>query len=689
MSNIIPIDHWSPSSMSQFLRNPLSFKKQYILKIYDNLTSPSALVGISAHKAIEAYFNGRSLTEAKDIGLTNINNQSDSGINYGKTGTREQIINNYNQAVNFYFEELPTYHKILGVEFAIVAPMETVDGKTLALPAKTKSDLITENKLGEIEIIDHKFVKSYTDSSVDDFPKFIQGYFLYHTVKWKFGKAPARVIYRECKISKNRNGEPQTQEYTIEFNQMHDFATFYKLYEAATNNIQLDGYQYLPNPNDIFDGQNSFEIFRSGVIGVEAPITVEHKTEQVQFAEKNYVASAHDAVDTASFTPEGKVKAKFSEFGVGLKPEETHVGPSVTQYTFKPSIGVSMKKIRSYADDVALALEADNVRIDAPIPGTSLIGVEIPNKTRTTVPLANNHYVKGTMQIPIGVDVYGKVHHKDLADMPHLLIAGATGAGKSVMLNVILTALSKQNTATDVKFVLIDPKQVELTMFEKSKHLLMPIVTDQVQAAITLDKMVKEMERRYDVLRAAGVRNINDYTGDMPKIVIVLDEFADLMMMAENKAQTFDLNATELTKQIIEFSQREHDLNSIVLEKGVKLTKQKRAEDNEAKKQLRQMILNAATSDVPSAEHSIIRIAQKARAVGMHLILATQRPSADVVTGLIKANIPTKIAFMTTNSINSKIILDETGAEKLTGKGDMLFLDPSANGIKRLQGFYK
>jgi len=672
MSNIIPIDHWSPSSMSQFLRNPLAFKKQYILKIYDNLTSPSALVGISAHKAVEAYYNGRSLTEAKDIGLTNINNQSDSGINYGKTGTREQIINNYNQAINFYFEELPTYHKILGVEFAIVAPLETVDGKTLALPAKTKSDLITENAIGEIEIIDHKFVKSYTDGSVDDFPKFIQGYFLYHTVKWKFGKAPARVIYRECKISKNRDGSPQTQEYTIEFDQMHDFATFYKLYEAATNNIILDGYQYLPNPNDIFDGQNSFEVFRSGVIGVDAPISVEHKKEQVQFAEKNYVASAHDAVDT-QYGPEGKIKAKFSEFGVGLKIEGTHVGPSVTQFTFKPSIGVKMAKIKSLSDDIALALEADGVRIDAPIFGTSLVGVEIPNKVRTTVPLADSHFKRGTTQIPIGVDVYGETHYKDLADAPHMLIAGATGAGKSVMLNVILTSLTEQNDADALKLVLIDPKQVELTQFEKLPHLFKPVVTNNIDACKTLDDMVAEMETRYKALRRRNCRTIDEYNAKpgnkMPKIVIVVDEFADLMMG--------DIAPSVDTMDVKIFNE---NLMWFIEQGNGKLTQKA------TKAAIKETIEKTSP---PLAETSIIRIAQKARAVGMHLILATQRPSADVVTGLIKANIPTKIAFMTTNAINSKIILDETGAEKLTGKGDMLYLDPSSNGIKRLQGLYK
>jgi len=669
MSKPTLIDYWSYSSLSQFLRNPLAFKKQYILKIYDNLYSPSAVAGSAGHKALEAYYNGRSIDEAKDIGLDYINNQSDTGINYGKTGSREQIITAYNNGINAYFEEMPTYHKILGVEFEIVAPVETVDGKKLALPMKAKMDLITENELGEIEVIDHKFVRSYAAGDVDDFSKFIQSMFIYHTVKWKFGKAPARIIFNECKVSKNKNGEPQLQPYTVEFSQMHDFATFYKLYDAATQNVNLDGFAFLPNPNDIFDGQNSFEVFRSGVIGVDAPVSVQHKEQQIAFAEKNYVPSVNDDVAAENYGPEGKIKAKLGEFGIGTKIEETHVGPSVTQYTFKPSKGVRMSKVAQLADDIAIALEAQAVRIDAPIYGTSLIGVEVPNKVRTTVPMTDAHLKTNTTEIPIGVDVFGNVHHKDLASMPHLLIAGATGSGKSVMLNVILNALTRQNSASKLQLVLIDPKQVELTPYDGDPHLRMPVVTQPIDAIKTLDAMVAEMERRYKLLAKQGVRSIDDYSGKMPKIVIVVDEFADLMMNdIKPSVDSMDVAAFQENLQWAIADGRSGKLTQKAIKQALKTTLEK--------------------DTPPSAETSIIRIAQKARAVGMHLIIATQRPSADVVTGLIKANIPTKIAFMATSAVNSKIILDETGAEKLTGKGDMLFLDPSAPTTKRLQGLF-
>jgi len=641
------------------------------MKVYDDQTSPSALAGQAAHKALEAFYNGKSPDEAKELGLDHINNTPSSQVDWGKTGSVEEVIKKFNFGFNSYLEEVKPFEKILGVELKIVAPIETLDGEKLSLPAKSYSDLIVKNELGEIEVIDHKFVSRYTDGEVDDFAKFIQAMFLYYTVKFKFGQAPARIIYNECKVTKNRDGSPQLQPYSMEFDKSSDHATFYKLYNAATNNLNLPEFLFLPNPHDMFNGQISFEAFRQGVSGIDAPTEVQHKTEQIAYAEKNYVASAHDSNDNA-YGPEGKIKAKLAEFGVQIKSEDTHVGPSITQYTFKPSKGQRMSKIASLADDVALALESKSIRIDAPIYGTSLVGVEVPNEVRTTINLSDIHYKTGTMEIPIGMDVYGTVHYKDLSEMPHLLIAGATGSGKSVMLNVILKALSAQNTAKELELVLIDPKQVELASFEDLPHLMKPIITKIDVACNVLDEMVEEMEKRYTQLRRRNCRTIDEYNakrGDpMSKIVIVVDEFADLMMS--------DISPSAASMDVKAFNY--NLMNHIRMGNG-KLTQKA------TKNALKQTIEETSP---PSAENSIVRIAQKARAVGMHLIIATQRPSADVVTGLIKANVPTKIAFMATSGVNSKIILDETGAEKLTGKGDMLYLDPSASSLKRLQGLY-
>lgn len=669
------IDYWSYSSMTALLRNPLAFKKKYILKIYDDISSPSAVVGSACHKALESYYNGKDTHEAIGVGLDYINNLSDTGINYGKTGSREKIISTFNQAINFYFEEMQAPYEILGVELGITAEIETVDGQKFGLPAKSFSDLVTRNKLGELEVIDHKFVTSYSDGDVDNFSHFIQAMFNYHTIKSKFGEAPARIIFNECKVSRNKDNTPQIQPYTYEFGSTADFATFYKLYDSCTRLINLDGMIFLPNPNDIFDGQITFEVFRSGVIGVDRPASVKHKTEQRQFVEKNYVASAFDSVENQDLTPEERIRLKLQEFGIPVEMKETHVGPSVTQYTLKPSKGISMAKIASTHRDLAIALEARSLRVAAPIPGTSLVGVEVPSSVRKTIELAKSHFIPNTLSVPVGVDVHGTVIHKDLADMPHLLIAGATGSGKSVMLNVLIDSLTNQMGPERLKMVLIDPKQVELAGFEGLAHLLMPVVHNNIAAAQTLDKMVKEMEARYKQLRAKRVRTIEEYNakgGAMPKIVIVVDEFADLMMMSDgSKSEALAINIKEFTGEV-------NDLAAWKLFEGKKITQ----------KDMKAAIQSAITNAIPDVEHSIIRIAQKARAVGIHLVLATQRPSADVVTGLIKANIPTKIAFMTTSKVNSQIVLDQTGAEELTGKGDMLFLDPTKSGLQRLQGLY-
>jgi len=687
------IDYWSYSSMSALLSNPLNFKKKYILKVYDDAMSPSGVVGTACHKVAEAYFgNGKSTDEAIQVGYDYIDSVSESEIDYGKTGSREKILTEFKQAIGFFFEELPVFHEILGVEVSITTEITGVDGNVLPLPAKAKIDLIARNKLTEIEVIDWKFSRGYTDPDVTDFSKFLQAMFDYHIVKEKYGEAPARVIFRECKISKNKNNEPQIQDYVIDFKEdtlYGDFATFYKLYNEVTKYISSPTSIYLPNPNDYFNGQNSFDAFRLGIIGTEAPVAVKHKVAQKTFVDKNYVPSANDRVENQALTDEEKIRLKLQEFAMPVSMEETFVGASVTKYTLKPSRGIAMSKIARVGNDIALALGAESVRIEAPIRGTNLVGIEVPSKNRKRIDLAKNHFKKGTLSIPIGVDVFGKVHYKDLGDMPHLLIAGQTGSGKSVMLNVILTALTEQMSPENLKLILIDPKQVELTFFDDAPHLMRPVVTNPYEATDVLDEVVKLMEERYVELKKAKVRSIEDYKGNMPRVVVVIDEFADLMMTVENKAQMFALNTPELVNSIIDFSQQSYDLNEVLAHrKGVRLTKQKRGEDMEAIKHLRALVDSAAESTVPPAETSIIRIAQKARAVGIHLVLATQRPSADVVTGLIKANVPTKIAFATTSEVNSRIILDESGAEELIGKGDMLFQDPNSRDLKRLQGLY-
>lgn len=329
------------------------------------------------------------------------------------------------------------------------------------------------------------------------------------------------------------------------------------------------------------------------------------------------------------------IKTKLEQFGIDVSMHEVHVGPTVVQYTLRPADGVKLSKITSLKNDIALALAAPAVRIEAPIPGKSLVGIEIPSATRTTVHMRDlmetDIFQKepSKLKIALGRDVSGKPMVADLAKMPHLLIAGATGSGKSVGLNSFLISFLYNNSPKEMRFIMIDPKQVELSTYNGLPHLLTPVITDPEKAATALRWAVAEMNRRYKVCAEAGHRNIADYNADrktaekMPKIVIVIDELADLMMTAQKEV-----------------------------------------------------------------EASICRLAQMARAVGMHLIVATQRPSVDVITGLIKANIPSRIAFTVASSVDSRTILDTSGAEDLLGNGDMLYLSGTMGKPVRIQGIY-
>ncbi len=331
----------------------------------------------------------------------------------------------------------------------------------------------------------------------------------------------------------------------------------------------------------------------------------------------------------------------LASFGVDAKVENVNLGPSVTKYELRPAVGVKVSRIVHLADDLALALAAKDIRIEAPIPGKSLIGIEVPNRQIATVGFRD--MIEATpkndkmLEVPLGRAVNGQVMTADLTKMPHLLIAGATGSGKSVAINVIITSILLKAKPHQVKFLMIDPKKVELSVYNGIPHLLSPVVSEPKRAAKALAKVVGEMERRYELFAGFGVRNIDGYNKMvrdsnekddenqpyLPLILVIVDELADLMMTVSN-----------------------------------------------------------------DVEDAIVRIAQMGRAAGIHMILATQRPSVDVITGLIKANVPSRMAFAVSSGIDSRTILDSNGAEKLLGRGDMLFMPIDQNKPVRVQGAF-
>ena len=348
---------------------------------------------------------------------------------------------------------------------------------------------------------------------------------------------------------------------------------------------------------------------------------------------KGLKGGAKALTDTAT-----KLQKTLYSFGVSAKVENVSVGPAITRYELKPAEGVRVSKIANLADDIALNLAAETIRIEAPIPGKQAVGIEVPNKEKEAVHLRevleseefeNN---KSKLTVALGKDVAGNIQLADIAKMPHVLIAGSTGSGKSVCINTIITSIIYNSKPSEVKMVMVDPKVVELSVYNGIPHLLIPVVTDPKKAAGALAWAVQEMDNRYNLFASKGVRDLKGYNkaiekeegmGKLPQIVIIVDELADLMMVA--------------------------------------------------------------AKDV---EEAICRLAQKARAAGMHLVIATQRPSVDVITGLIKANVPSRIAFAVSSQVDSRTILDSVGAEKLLGKGDMLFFPTGAPKPVRVQGAF-
>nr|MDQ3297617.1 FtsK/SpoIIIE domain-containing protein [Myxococcota bacterium] len=396
----------------------------------------------------------------------------------------------------------------------------------------------------------------------------------------------------------------------------------------------------------------------------------------------NYDASSQNTIDkSAMLELSAKLTQTLENYGVKGDVVAIRPGPVVTMYEFAPAPGVRVNKIVNLSDDLALALEALRVRIVAPIPGKAAVGIEVPNKSREKVflkeILADDSFVKGRAKLPIalGKDIEGAPSVVDLARMPHLLVAGTTGSGKSVAVNAFITSLLYHCSPEDVRMIMVDPKMLELSIYEGVPHLLLPVVTDPKKANLALRWAVEEMERRYDMLAQAGVRDIGGYNDKVGKQLAKLE--ADKLRQVAEAAQL--ALEDDIGKAVAADSPEEADAREkIVTAPPHRLPYIVVVIDEFAD------LMMCAPKEV---ETSVARIAQKARACGIHLILATQRPSVDVITGLIKANFPSRIAFSVTSKIDSRTILDQSGAEALLGAGDMLFSDRGA-APQRLHGCY-
>ncbi|MFU2221495.1 DNA translocase FtsK [Streptococcus pluranimalium] len=420
---------------------------------------------------------------------------------------------------------------------------------------------------------------------------------------------------------------PSFDESLFENPPMEDYEVGHPPMELPTEAIDLDDLDNDPDPQVVVDFTPKQHL-NYKLPGIDLFAADKPKS---QAKEKNIVRQNIKILEDT-----------FKSFNIDVKVERAEIGPSVTKYEVKPAVGVRVNRISNLADDLALALAAKDVRIEAPIPGKSLVGIEVPNSEIATVSfreLWEQSHAKpeNLLEIPLGKAVNGTARSFDLSKMPHLLVAGSTGSGKSVAVNGIISSILMKARPDQVKFLMVDPKMVELSVYNDIPHLLIPVVTNPRKASKALQKVVDEMENRYELFSKFGVRNIAGYNAKveswnatseekhipLPLIVVIVDELADLMMVASKEV-----------------------------------------------------------------EDAIIRLGQKARAAGIHMILATQRPSVDVISGLIKANVPSRVAFAVSSGTDSRTILDENGAEKLLGRGDMLFKPIDENHPVRLQGSF-
>ena len=446
-------------------------------------------------------------------------------------------------------------------------------------------------------------------------------------------------VKEEEQIKINLNGTvlDDTREEPRKFTQkVNELLTEDK---KTTSNVDNDNPDYIES-NLFKKEEEQKEEKTKEVLQLEHTLTVEDENYEypplslLSVGKKRTMKGGAKALtDTAA-----KLQRTLHSFGVSAKVENVSVGPAITRYELKPAEGVRVSKIANLADDIALNLAAETLRIEAPIPGKQAVGIEVPNKEKQAVHLRevleSDNFLnsESKLSVALGKDIAGQTVVADIAKMPHVLIAGSTGSGKSVCINTLITSIIFNAKPSEVKLVMVDPKVVELSVYNGIPHLLIPVVTDPRKAAGALAWAVQEMDNRYALFASKGVRDLSGYnkavekdgeTTKIPQMVIIIDELADLMMVAAKEV-----------------------------------------------------------------EESICRLAQKARAAGMHLVIATQRPSVDVITGLIKANVPSRIAFAVSSQVDSRTILDSSGAEKLLGKGDMLFFPAGAPKPTRVQGAF-
>lgn len=670
-----PVPHYSASSMVKFSTNPILFKVQYMNgDRFDTAQSVSGVLGLAFHHAMEVYYGGSEeliiSNEAEAIemglkgGLDYVDKINDGFVNYSKTIPNKQTLSEiFAKVFKWYVEQMP-YRKdsVFAVEDEL---KELIDvewrGQRLTLPVALKGRIDRIDKVdGKVKIYDYKTCYQYSNPEKIDGAKIIQAVTYYLLAYAAYGEEPYSVTFQEVKYTKNADKTPQVREYELVFAENDLFFDFYfRLYEDMTR--ALNGEMvYVPNVNTMYDNEISIiaYIHRLDIPEDTAALMKKHKVQNItellkreiqgagnmrklmKAVEDNFVTAK--SIDYTNMKNEEKIQTKLMEHGMVLAFDSVVHGATVDLYMFSPSIGIKMSKVRNYADDVAQILGATGVRVLAPIPGTSFIGFEVPRIERQFPSLPDGD----GFDIAVGETVMGTARRFDIRSAPHMLVAGAAGSGKSVFLSSLVNQLSR---IPNVEIHLFDPKMVELSQHQDDANVV-EYESGFVAINSSLEYLVDLMNERYAIMAKAKVRNISEIPG-IPYKFVVIDEYGDLIMSKHT------ITRTKYTGKV--FASGPRAGKEEVIEEEINI------------------------SDL--IERSILLLAQKARAAGIHVIIATQRPSVDVVSGTIKANFPTKVVFRTAKTADSLVVIDEPGAEKLAGKGDMLFCGD--HGVERLQGY--
>lgn len=671
--------------MIKFSTNPLLFKIQYINKDrFETTTGTSGVIGSAFHHAMEVYCGGsdtlRPSNEAEAIefglksGMDFIEKYNDGFIDFSdKVPNKQKMFDLFSYSFNEYIKNFPyDIGKLVAVEDEI---KEKIDvewrGQRLTLPVKLKGfiDKVVRED-GKLKIIDYKTCSKFSDPEKIDGAKILQAVQYYLLAYAKYGEEPYSVTFQEVKHAKNsadseakyyakyKKKMRQVEEYEIVFAENELYFDFYfRFYEDMTR--ALNGEQvYVPNVYTMFDNEISIisYIHRLDVVEEVANLMKKHKVENITELLKKEMQSAGNMrklmktveatfvsaknLNYEKMKNEEKIQTKMMEHGMMIQFDSIVEGSTVDLYKYTPSIGLKMSRLRNYAEDVEQVLGITGVRVLAPIPNSTMVGFEVPRVERSypSVPSGSG------FDIAIGQDIMGAARRFDIRQAPHIMVAGSSGSGKSVFLNALIEQLAR---IPNSELHLFDPKRVELSQ-HKSKAV--EYQSDIVEIDKSLGNLEKVMIARYTELEKAGKRNISEMPSMKYKFVVI-DEFGELIV------------ANHIEKK--------EEKTGHVFTRGSKAG----AEE----------VKVTETNISQEIERKILRLAQLARAAGIHIVIATQRPSVDVIKGTIKANFPVKVVFKTAKGADSLVILDELGAEKLAGKGDMLF--SADKGLERLQGF--